>query len=75
MKETDAARIMADQNVSCPDAVRRVAERSEEVMVVGVKTLDDVPRQHTDPDMLYVKKVDFVAFITLFINCTAQRRK
>lgn len=50
-------------------------ERSEVevVMVVGVETQDDIPCQR-DPDMLHVKKVDFLAFITL-VNCTAQMKK
>ena len=46
----------------------------EETMVVGLEKLVNVTRQQ-DLDMLHVKEVDFVSFIALVINCTAQTKR
>lgn len=57
--------------------MRRVEEGSdaEETKVLGSETSGNVPRQQRDPDMLHVKKVIFVLFMTVVINCTAQTER
>jgi hypothetical protein len=59
VKETEVVSIRAFPYVSYAEAVRRMEERSEveELMVVGVETLDNISSQQRDPDMLHVKVV------------------
>ena len=61
------ARVRSVQCVSYLEAVRRV-----EGAIVVEPTPVNVPRQPRYPDILHVKKVDFVAFIATVVNCTAQ---
>ena len=50
-------------------------ERSELEEIVGVETPDNFPCHQRAPDMLHVKKVDFLAFIAFVINCTTQLKR
>lgn len=74
MKEV--ARVRASQSISYAAAVRRVEGLSgpEEFMVVDRASLQaaGVASHQKDPEMLHVKKVDFVAFIAMVVNCTAK---
>lgn len=57
----EVASVWTVHYVSYTEVVRRVEEGSnvEETMVVGLVTPVNVPRQQY-PDMLHVKKIDFV---------------
>lgn len=76
VKETELARIRAVQCVSYLEAVRRVEEASgvENTMVIETAQMN-VSQQSMDPDIVHVKKVDFVAFIAMVIHCTVQTKK
>lgn len=71
----EVAKTRAVQSVSYAEAGKMV-ERSEGPMLVNTRST----QQHTpkpvyhqqDPDILHVKKIDFVSFIAMVINGTVQ---
>lgn len=65
MKETEVAKISAVESVSNAEAVKRVEKLSISEGPVVVNHQQDL-------ENLHVKKVDFVSFIAMVVNGTAQ---
>ena len=67
------------QQISYVEVVKRVegarGNSVEDMVVDALQPVDSVLIHLGDLDTLIVKKVDFVAFITTVINCTAQVSK
>lgn len=68
MKETEVAKISAVESVSNAEAVKRVEKLSISEGPVVVNHQQDL-------ENLHVKKVDFVSFIAMVVNGTAQVEK
>ena len=76
-KENEVAKVRAVQSMSYATTVKRVEGligAPEESMVLHRPSLQaaGVAFHQQDPDILKVKKVDFVAFIAMVINGTAK---
>lgn len=74
VKANEVARVRSVQHVSYLEAVRRTSGM-EETMEVEPPQPVKGSHQLRDSEMLHVKKVDFVFFITVVINCTVQVEK
>lgn len=68
------AKVRAVHRLSYAEKIKIIERASdvEEMVVDAPVPIVNRPREPKEPDMLYVKEVDFVAFIATVINCPAQ---